>query len=226
MTSDDAIVRRINERRTDLYGVLGVSGEASPAQVKRGYMAVALSLHPDKNPSREANEAFKYATRAYEILKDDELRALYNRGGMEAVLQRERGAFSWSLLIMAISTILVRGLMVAAPLRNKGDWSVRDVRVCRKTLLWTATLAVLLGAVAWMMPLNENPRHRSKMISTPGYCMHRSDIITAQRERFEKTASIPEKKVKPTKYWRSKFTNRFSVDSERDLLHADPLCAA
>ncbi|KAK8164808.1 putative DnaJ domain protein [Phyllosticta citrichinensis] len=71
----------------DLYEVLGISQEASPAEVKKAYHKAALSSHPDKVPESEREEAeirFKAVSQAYEILYDDEKRHLYDTHGMAA----------------------------------------------------------------------------------------------------------------------------------------------
>lgn len=71
----------------DLYEVLGISQEASPAEVKKAYHKAALSSHPDKVPESEREEAeirFKTVSQAYEILYDDEKRHLYDTLGMAA----------------------------------------------------------------------------------------------------------------------------------------------
>ncbi|KAK8173539.1 hypothetical protein IWX90DRAFT_412957 [Phyllosticta citrichinensis] len=67
--------------------VLGISQEASPAEVKKAYHKAALSSHPDKVPESEREEAeirFKAVSQAYEILYDDEKRHLYDTHGMAA----------------------------------------------------------------------------------------------------------------------------------------------
>lgn len=68
--------------RRDLYALLGVARNASSAQVRSAYRARARTLHPDRNPlDPEAEEAFKRATRAYEVLSDPTLRARYDEFG-------------------------------------------------------------------------------------------------------------------------------------------------
>lgn len=66
----------------DYYEVLGVSRKADGAEIRRAYKAKALRYHPDKNADRmqEATEMFKRVGEAYEVLRDDSLRARYDRG--------------------------------------------------------------------------------------------------------------------------------------------------
>ncbi|HEU0129725.1 MAG TPA: molecular chaperone DnaJ [Mycobacteriales bacterium] len=65
----------------DLYGVLGVTRDASPDDIKKAYRRLARELHPDVNPDPETQERFKEVTAAYEILSDPEKRARYDAGG-------------------------------------------------------------------------------------------------------------------------------------------------
>lgn len=65
----------------DHYEVLGVSREASVDEVKKAYRKLARQLHPDVNPSPEAEEQFKLVTHAYEVLSDPVQRQNYDMGG-------------------------------------------------------------------------------------------------------------------------------------------------
>jgi molecular chaperone DnaJ len=71
--------------RRDLYEVLGVSREASADDIKRAYRKLALKYHPDRNPGdKAAEESFKEASAAYQVLSDAERRAQYDRFGHAA----------------------------------------------------------------------------------------------------------------------------------------------
>ncbi|KAG7796328.1 hypothetical protein KL929_003519 [Ogataea haglerorum] len=70
---------------TKLYDILGVSPDATDAQLKKAYRLGALKHHPDKNPSPEAAEKFKEISAAYEILSDPEKRDLYDQYGEEGL---------------------------------------------------------------------------------------------------------------------------------------------
>jgi molecular chaperone DnaJ len=75
--------------RRDPYEVLGVPRDADERQVKRAFRALARELHPDVNShDPEAEEKFKEAAEAYEILSDPEQRATYDRYGFEGLDSR------------------------------------------------------------------------------------------------------------------------------------------
>lgn len=66
----------------DFYEVLGVPKSASTADIKASYRKLALKYHPDRNPgNKEAEEKFKEASYAYEVLSDDEKRKKYDQVG-------------------------------------------------------------------------------------------------------------------------------------------------
>ena len=79
--------------KRDAYEVLGVGRDASQDDIKRSFRRVARELHPDVNRhDPEAEEKFKEAGEAYEILSDAERRSAYDRYGHEGVRARAGGA--------------------------------------------------------------------------------------------------------------------------------------
>jgi molecular chaperone DnaJ len=75
--------------RRDPYEVLGVASDASDNDVKKAFRRLARELHPDVNShDPEAEEKFKEAAEAYEILSDSERRAVYDRFGFEGLDSR------------------------------------------------------------------------------------------------------------------------------------------
>ncbi len=72
--------------KRDYYEVLGVSKNASKEEIKKAYRKQALKYHPDKNPGdKKAEEHFKEAAEAYEVLRNDDKRARYDRYGHAGV---------------------------------------------------------------------------------------------------------------------------------------------
>lgn len=71
--------------KRDYYEILDVSKNADKAEIKKAYRKIAVKYHPDKNPGdKEAEEKFKEAAEAYEVLSNDEKRAKYDRFGHSA----------------------------------------------------------------------------------------------------------------------------------------------
>ena len=78
----------------DYYEVLGVNKNASDDELKRAYRKLAMKYHPDHNPgNKEAEQNFKEAAEAYDVLRDPEKRARYDRFGFAGV-QGGGGGFS------------------------------------------------------------------------------------------------------------------------------------
>jgi molecular chaperone DnaJ len=65
----------------DPYQVLGVKKDASPAEIKKTYFALARKYHPDTNPDKGAQEKFVEIQEAYDILKDEKKKAAYDQYG-------------------------------------------------------------------------------------------------------------------------------------------------
>jgi molecular chaperone DnaJ len=68
--------------KKDFYEILGVDRKSSAEDLKKAYRALAVKLHPDKNPgNKEAEHKFKEINEAYDVLKDEQKRAAYDRFG-------------------------------------------------------------------------------------------------------------------------------------------------
>ncbi len=80
--------------RRDYYEILGVAKDADEAAIKKAYRKVALQYHPDRNPdNKEAEDKFKEAAEAYEVLSDAQKRARYDRYGHAGVDGNAGGGF-------------------------------------------------------------------------------------------------------------------------------------
>ena len=79
--------------KRDYYEVLGVSKSVSDKELKKAYRRVAMKYHPDRNPDdKDAEEKFKEASEAYEVLSDSQKRAAYDQFGHAGVDQNRGGA--------------------------------------------------------------------------------------------------------------------------------------
>lgn len=78
--------------KRDYYDILSISRTASAAEIKKAYRQLAMQYHPDKNPGDEqAEERFKEASEAYEILSDDHKRSIYDQFGHAGLQGQGRG---------------------------------------------------------------------------------------------------------------------------------------
>ncbi|CAG2064740.1 unnamed protein product [Timema podura] len=80
----------------DYYSLLGVRRDANKKEIRQTYKKLAVTLHPDKNQDDpDAHEKFLSITKAYETLKDDELRKKYDLYGEEGA-PKHQSYHSWS----------------------------------------------------------------------------------------------------------------------------------
>jgi molecular chaperone DnaJ len=78
--------------KRDYYEILGVARTASTDEIKKAYRKVAMQFHPDRNPGdKAAEEKFKEAAEAYEILSDTDKKSQYDRYGHAGVSGNNRG---------------------------------------------------------------------------------------------------------------------------------------
>ena len=97
--------------KRDYYEVLGVDRGASADEIKKAYRKAALKFHPDKNPGdKDAEEKFKEAAEAYDVLSNPDKKARYDQFGHEGM---GAGASRWKIF-SASSAISSAAISVAA----------------------------------------------------------------------------------------------------------------
>jgi molecular chaperone DnaJ len=80
--------------KQDYYATLGVARDAGADDIKKAYRKLAMQHHPDRNPGdKQAEETFKAVNEAYDVLKDEQKRAAYDRYGHAAFEQGGPGGF-------------------------------------------------------------------------------------------------------------------------------------
>ncbi|MBM3263275.1 MAG: DnaJ domain-containing protein, partial [candidate division Zixibacteria bacterium] len=84
--------------KRDYYEILGLNRSASEDEIKSAYRKMAKQYHPDRNPGdKKAEEKFKEAAEAYEVLSDGDKRSRYDRFGHQGVASDfGSGGFQWS----------------------------------------------------------------------------------------------------------------------------------
>ncbi|KAK2463570.1 hypothetical protein APHAL10511_004321 [Amanita phalloides] len=75
---------------SEYYDLLGVVADADDTELKKAYRKQAMKYHPDKNPSPDAEEKFKEISKAYQVLSDPNLRAVYDKHG-KSMADKEGG---------------------------------------------------------------------------------------------------------------------------------------
>src|ERR1044071_2992865 len=86
MSTDTSTMKR------DYYETLGVEKGANPDAIKKAFRKLAMDYHPDRNPGdKSAEQKFKELNEAYDVLKDEQKRAAYDRFGHAAFENGGRG---------------------------------------------------------------------------------------------------------------------------------------
>ena len=105
----------------DYYAVLGVQRNATSDEIKKAYRKLALQFHPDRNPGdKAAEEKFKEASDAYQVLSDPEKRQLYDRYGIEGLKGAGYQGFGAATDIFSAFGDLFEDLLGFGPRRRGG----------------------------------------------------------------------------------------------------------
>jgi len=92
----------MQQRGPNYYSMLGVTRSSNPLEIKRAFKKLSLQLHPDKNPSPDANDQFDAIKQAYDTLMDLEFRDVYNKFGAAGIKANKRFDEMQFLLEVAI----------------------------------------------------------------------------------------------------------------------------
>lgn len=98
--------------KKDFYDILGTNKSSSPEEIKKAYRQNAIKYHPDKNPGdKAAEDKFKEAAEAYEVLSDPDKRQRYDQFGHAGVDQVLKAAitlegFRWTIFFRSSEIFL------------------------------------------------------------------------------------------------------------------------
>src|SRR6185312_15914778 len=187
---------------SDFYSVLGVQRAASDDEIKKAYRKLAMQFHPDRNNgSKEAEEKFKAITEAYDVLRDPNKRALYDRYG-EAGLRGGAAGFHHVDLSEALSIFMrdlgglggFGDLFGAASSRGSGPRTGTDIKIAMPmTLAEVASGAEKTVTVRLLDPCDHCEGRGAEPGSSPAKCATcngTGEVRRAQRSFFGQVISV------------------------------------
>jgi molecular chaperone DnaJ len=185
----------------DFYQTLGVGRTASDEEIKKSYRKLAMTYHPDRNNgSKEAEEKFKAITEAYDVLRDPDKRALYDRYG-EAGLRGGAGGFHHVDLSEALS-IFMRDLgglggfgdLFGGAARGSGPRTGSDIKIeMPMTLADVATGVERTVTVRLLEPCDRCEGRGAEPGTSPTTCTTcngTGEVRRAQRSFFGQVVSV------------------------------------
>ena len=186
----------------DFYQTLGVARGSSDADIKLAYRKLAMTYHPDRNNgSKEAEERFKSITEAYDVLRDPDKRALYDRYG-EAGLRGGAAGFHHVDLSEALNIFMrdLGGLGGFGDLfgggggRESGPRAGRDIDITMPmTLVEVASGAEKTVTVRLLEPCDHCKGRGAEPGSSPvtcSACRGSGEVRRAQRSFFGQVVSV------------------------------------
>jgi len=186
----------------DFYSTLGVARGASDADIKLAYRKLAMTYHPDRNNgSKDAEERFKSITEAYDVLRDPDKRALYDRYG-EAGLRGGAAGFHHVDLSEALNIFMrdLGGLGGFGDLfgggggRGSGPRAGADIKMAMPmTLAEVATGAEKTVTVRLLEPCDRCDGRGAEPGSSPvtcTTCQGSGEVRRAQRSFFGQVVSV------------------------------------
>jgi len=138
----------MQQRGPSYYTMLGVTRASNPLEIKRAFKKLSLQLHPDKNPSPDANDQFDRVKQAYDVLMDMEFREVYNKFGAPGIKANKRFDENQFLLETAIYYVSY-GMMAFLLTMGKKSGEARN-------WVLTGLMAMLVIEVA-IMTSQSNP---------------------------------------------------------------------
>ncbi len=186
----------------DYYNTLGVARGASDAEIKVAYRKLAMTYHPDRNNgSKEAEERFKTITEAYDVLRDPDKRALFDRYG-EAGLRGGAAGFHHVDLSEALNIFMrdlgglggFGDLFGASGGRGSGPRTGTDIKLqMPMTLVEVATGADKTVTVRLLEPCDRCDGRGAEPGSSPvtcSTCRGTGEVRRAQRSFFGQVVSV------------------------------------
>jgi len=185
----------------DFYQTLGVQRGAGDEEIKKAYRKLAMECHPDRNNgSKESEERFKAITEAYDVLRDPNKRALYDRYG-EAGLRGGAGGFHHVDLSEALS-IFMRDLgglggfgdLFGGGVRETGPRAGSDIKIAMPmTLAEVATGVEKTVTVKLLEPCDRCDGRGAEPGTSPTVCATcggSGEVRRAQRSFFGQVVSV------------------------------------